>query len=514
MSATRIFIYAACILCLHIAFGELPKARFEYKLSFKGPHLVQRDNTIPFWEYSGDALAGDEGIRITPSLRSKKGAVWSKNALMSPNWQIEVAVRVTGRGRIGADGMAIWFTEAKGHEGNVFGSSDQWRGLGVFLDSFDNDNQHNNPYIMAVVNDGTMAFDHMSLESFQSDGGTQQIGGCLRDFRNKPFPVRVRVEYYKQALTVMVNNGLSNKPEDFELCLRAVNVVLPSSGYLGVSAATGGLADDHDVLSFLTHTLHEPTAETARVSEEERRKFEDEFNQYYKDLERAKEDYQKENPDKAFDSYNMPEDKFFESEGQRELRQIFDGQMNIHNSVREVSRKLDELLGRQELVLAKVSSLPGGQQVPQPQVQQQGQQGQQQVYVDTIKRHEVDRVLNNQNELLQQIRDLRAVVNDVQVRAANLQQGGGVQAGGGGANVNQQMVFHEIKDRLNTVGNDVSTLLKRPQPVGNVAECPPPPAGSCLTPVIFFVAMAIQIIIIIGYMVYRQSKEDKAKKFY
>ena len=35
-----------------------------------------------------------------------------------------------------------------------------------------------------------------------SDGSSQQLGGCLRDFRNKPFPVRVRVEYYQQALTV------------------------------------------------------------------------------------------------------------------------------------------------------------------------------------------------------------------------------------------------------------------------------------------------------------------------
>ena len=37
----------------------------------------------------------------------------------------------------------------------VFGSSDMWNGLGIFFDSFDNDNKHNNPYIMAMVNDGT-----------------------------------------------------------------------------------------------------------------------------------------------------------------------------------------------------------------------------------------------------------------------------------------------------------------------------------------------------------------------
>lgn len=36
------------------------------------------------------------------------GAVWSKNPLVSPHWQLEVAVRITGRGRIGADGMVIF----------------------------------------------------------------------------------------------------------------------------------------------------------------------------------------------------------------------------------------------------------------------------------------------------------------------------------------------------------------------------------------------------------------------
>lgn len=35
-----------------------------------------------------------------------------------------------------------------------------------------------------------------------SDGLSQQLGGCLRDFRNKPFPVRAKIEYYKNVLTV------------------------------------------------------------------------------------------------------------------------------------------------------------------------------------------------------------------------------------------------------------------------------------------------------------------------
>lgn len=57
--------------------------------------------------------------------------------------------------------QAFWFTEHKGgNDGAVFGGADQWQGLAVIFDSFDNDNKHNNPYIMAMVNDGTKVFDH------------------------------------------------------------------------------------------------------------------------------------------------------------------------------------------------------------------------------------------------------------------------------------------------------------------------------------------------------------------
>ncbi len=87
------------------------------------------------------AIASNEQIRLTPSIKSQKGRMWSKMKQNNTDWEVEVFVRVNGRGRIGADGMAIWYTEEIGTDGPVFGSSDNWKGLGVFLDSFDNDMQ-------------------------------------------------------------------------------------------------------------------------------------------------------------------------------------------------------------------------------------------------------------------------------------------------------------------------------------------------------------------------------------
>lgn len=35
--------------------------------------------------------------------------------------------------------QAIWFTTAQGLDGPVYGAADNWNGIGIFFDSFDND---------------------------------------------------------------------------------------------------------------------------------------------------------------------------------------------------------------------------------------------------------------------------------------------------------------------------------------------------------------------------------------
>jgi mannose-binding lectin 1 len=198
---------------------------------------------------------------------------------------------------------------------------DRWNGLGIFFDSFDNDNKHNNPYIMAMTNDGTKNFDH------QNDGSTQQLAGCLRDFRNKPFPVRAKIEYFKNTLTVLFHNGMSNNDKDFEMCVRAENVVLPRNGYFGVSAATGGLADDHDVLKLVTHSLRSPDMALTpdAVDLVESQKFETEFEEFQAKNKQQKEEWSQKNPEKAKAMKQMEGEweEDWEDDNIRELKQIF-----------------------------------------------------------------------------------------------------------------------------------------------------------------------------------------------
>lgn len=55
------------------------------------------------------AIASDDQVRVTPSIRSQKGWIWSKNTMTADHWLLEVKIRVNGRGRVGADGMVSRF---------------------------------------------------------------------------------------------------------------------------------------------------------------------------------------------------------------------------------------------------------------------------------------------------------------------------------------------------------------------------------------------------------------------
>lgn len=294
-----------------------------------------------------------------------------------------------------------------------------------------------------------------------SDGTTQLLSGCLRDFRNKPFPTRARIEYYRNTLTVLFNNGMTQNPDDYELCLRSENVVLPPVGYFGVSAATGGLADDHDVYHFLTTSLHQPgKLQDLGHTPEEAAKLTQEYQDYQKKLEQQKEDYRKEHPDEK------KEDEFenwFETDNARELRQIWQSQTHMTEAMKELSRKMDEVIGRQERTMGLLSvnaqQQIGGQQhvgggVPPPVAPQYG---------DTIRRHEVEAIIQNQNNFIQSVRELKLNMDQLQARADNILQNQGrqptahVQTTG----YDIQSMLSEMRDGFNQVKTGISNVHQK-----------------------------------------------------
>ncbi|XP_032963022.1 protein ERGIC-53-like isoform X3 [Rhinolophus ferrumequinum] len=249
-----------CLLLLLLApdspdGGRLPQRRFEYKLSFKGPRLALPGAGMPFWSHHGDAILGLEEVRLAPSMPNRSGAVWSRAPVLFSGWEVEMKMRVTGLGRRGAQGVAVWYTQGRGEVGSVLGGLASGDGVGILFDSSAQDAQ-SSPAIRVLASDG-----HTHSELLR-EGASRVLGSCYRDFRNRPYPFRVRITYWGQRLHVSLNSGLTPNDPD-EVCVEVGPLLLAPGGFFGVTAATSTLADDHDVLSFLTYSLREPGPEAA-----------------------------------------------------------------------------------------------------------------------------------------------------------------------------------------------------------------------------------------------------------
>lgn len=393
----------------------------------------------------------------------------------------------------------------------MFGSGDQWRGLGVFFDSFDNDGKGNNPYIMAMLNDGTKMYDH------QSDGSQQQMAGCLRDFRNKPFPVRARIEYYNNVLTVMFHSGNSNNDDEYELCLRAENVHLPLHGHFGISAATGGLADDHDVIKFLTSSLHPPGSTgylspgTSGGSEGEKEKMDKQYESFLENLEKQKQEYFKTHPEEEKKYKEQEEgngDHEYETLGEKELQQIFDGQSQMYEALKTLNRKLDEILGRQERTLSLIGTVGTGTVGTGTAPGVPGQP------VIPIQRHEFESLLGSQREILQNSRDVRNMVS----QPASVQAASGSSSGSGsgsGSNPLHTQLLTEVRDGINVLRKEMAQVGTRfvAGGAGPSAQVGCPPAPSCSSPLLLGLLIVVNLVVTIGFFVWR-DKKDGPKKFY
>merc|ERR1711916_147514 len=119
---------------------------------------------------------------------------------------VVLSFQVYGHPSMGGDGFGFWYTSKSGMMGPVYGGMDYWDGLGIFFDTFNNDGTGDFPVIVAVMNDGSLAYDPAS-------------------------------------------NG------NWVDCFSVQNVELGVDKYFGLTAGTGDLADNHDVSSFRTRTL-------------------------------------------------------------------------------------------------------------------------------------------------------------------------------------------------------------------------------------------------------------------
>ncbi|WWC91551.1 uncharacterized protein L201_006497 [Kwoniella dendrophila CBS 6074] len=208
---------------------------------------VDSDLQNRWWDFGGNAIINtNKHVRLTQDRPSEKGWLWSRMPLSVSNWQIDVEFKVDGKAHnLFGDGFAIWISKDRAKEGPVFGSVDYFTGLGLFFDTYSNSrHSYQWPRITAMLGDGKTQYDH------DHDNEAHELAGCSENFRRQgDTPTKARITYIKnKILQVKVQTKYVN---DWKLCFETP-VDLPDNPYIGFSAATGDVSDNHDIVSVNT----------------------------------------------------------------------------------------------------------------------------------------------------------------------------------------------------------------------------------------------------------------------
>ncbi|KAM4532304.1 lectin, mannose-binding 2-like a isoform 2-T2 [Fundulus diaphanus] len=259
------FIFTFLLLFVSLGFSDDDHEMEEFlkrEFSLSKPYQGVGSLGSSHWELMGDAMVTTDQVRLTPDMQSRQGAVWSRIPCHLKDWEMQVHFKVHGQGKknLNGDGLAIWYTKERMQKGPVFGNKDNFTGLGVFVDTYPNEEKHIErifPYVLAMVGNGTISYDH------ERDGRPTELGGCNAMVRNLQHDTFLFIRYVRRRLTVMIDIDGQHEWRD---CLDIPGVRLPLGYYFGASAITGDLSDNHDIISL---KLYQLTVLRSKKEEEE-----------------------------------------------------------------------------------------------------------------------------------------------------------------------------------------------------------------------------------------------------
>jgi mannose-binding lectin 2 len=225
-----------------------------------GPHRVEKPYLDKYfqnryYDYGGSTfIKSDSFIRLTSDVSDQRGWLVSKLPSLPESFQIEFDFQIHGQGNtIYGDGMAFWiFNERNTEEGPVFGLKDYFKGIGILFDTYKNDGPGKVfPYVMLMEGDGQTTYDK------DHDGAANEIVACsARGLHNARQVSKARLTYSKdQFLSLELDYKGRNK---WEKCFETSQVQIKRPAFLGFSAQTGELSENHDLYEVRVYSLKNP----------------------------------------------------------------------------------------------------------------------------------------------------------------------------------------------------------------------------------------------------------------
>ncbi|CAL8248359.1 unnamed protein product [Merluccius merluccius] len=261
----------AAVLCVSPGGVSSADSVYEMEEFLKREHSLTKPyqglGSSSHWDLMGNAMVTTDHVRLTPDLQSRQGAVWSRIPCYVRDWELQVQFKVHGQGKknFHGDGLAFWLTKERMQNGPVFGNMNHFIGLGVFVDTYTNEDKNRErvyPYMSAMLGNGTLSYDHTR------DGRPTEIGGCTAMVRNVNHDTFLLIRYIRNRLTIMMDVEGHREWRD---CADITGVRLPLGYYFGASSATGDLSDNHDLISMKLYelTVDKTKEELAQREEEE-----------------------------------------------------------------------------------------------------------------------------------------------------------------------------------------------------------------------------------------------------
>lgn len=225
-----------------------------------------------FWDFGADTIIDtNRHIRLTQDRPSQMGWLWSRLPLTADSFEILVEFNIDGHAsHVSGDGMAMWLTQDRAKPGPVFGSINYFTGLGIFFDTYPNSRHpYTFPRISVMQGNGVEAYEN------GKDGARQEIAGCSIDFRKANVATKAKLTHVKDVYTELSIHH--NEWDHWESCFKLDNITFPVNPYLGFSALTGEVSDNHEVISIATSNIVYRNRTAQQIKEQKMQHFPEKF---------------------------------------------------------------------------------------------------------------------------------------------------------------------------------------------------------------------------------------------
>ncbi|CAM9781385.1 unnamed protein product [Chrysoparadoxa australica] len=252
--------------------------------SFAGPNTEvdnSGDRVIKGWEAAGVTRIAKNFVRLTPDQPSMKGALWARQPLGVSSFTAILEFRISGSAKkFFGDGLALWFAaprpaapprkrppNSKGGASDSKEGANQWQlgsfhgyiegfeGVGIIVDTYINDPDNHRDILVVHQDAGGRSGGSL-------DGAGSKLKGCDASVRWHEARADFEAAQVRARLRVTVKNARDGKTaisvsvqeRPGAAWKQCFNDDLPfkqtwmAEAHVGITASTGELADNHDVL--------------------------------------------------------------------------------------------------------------------------------------------------------------------------------------------------------------------------------------------------------------------------